>query len=89
MKVWNRPEMKVFGVKLDENIASSSVGVVYQSGTIFFGETSDIIFRDYGTYRFTEDRRIEDTNITYTEQSRPGRLVSLKYKGEISGCQVN
>lgn len=93
MKNWNKPEMNVFSVKMDENIASSVSGgstaeKAYLTGKIFFGEAGEKIYRYYGNYYFTEDCNIQDTGITFKTYQYPERLVPLDQMGLVDGCKA-
>lgn len=85
MKNWNKPEMKIFNVKMDENIASSGAGsennyevhyIYYDRGGITLGGAN---------YRCASDRSIQDTNIKY-EEEYGDTWISEDLVSQISGC---
>lgn len=84
MKVWNRPEIKVFSVRLDENIASSGAGSEnnYEVQYIYYDLGG--ITRGGANYK-CKDSYIQDTSIQYTDGGGQ-KTVSSSNVGQISGC---
>lgn len=82
MKKWNQPEMSVYSVKLDENLAASGADekqkefIYYSHGTITFGG---------GNFWCSSDRTIMDTGIQYNV-SGSQKWVHEDYESAISGC---
>ena len=85
MKNWNKPEMKIFNVKMDENIASSSAdgGNNYEVHYIYYAFGG--ITRGGDNYRCTPDRCIQDTDIQYDDGVRQ-KSVPNNSVSQISGC---
>lgn len=63
MKEWKKPEVKIFNVKIDENIAASGDGSGYMSGYISFYTNG--ISRGGGNYRYNSSNQIQDTSYTW------------------------
>ena len=84
MKNWNRPEMKIFNVKMDENIASSGAGSEnnYEVQYIYYDLGG--ITRGGANYK-CKDSYIQDTSNQYTDGGRQ-KTVSNSNVGQISGC---
>lgn len=82
MKTWRTPEMKVYSVKMDENIANSG-----DNGHVVLHIDYDIggITRGGAKYKCSPDRRIQDTGVFYEEEWGE-RFVSDSYVTEISDC---
>lgn len=86
MKTWKKPEVKVFDVKMDENIAASGDG----------GYKTDRINYDLGgitrggeNYRWNGSNNIQDTGITFWIESSTGeKVVNKSYVANIAGCMV-
>ena len=80
MKEWKKPEVKIFDVKLDENIAASGennyekVYIYYADGPITRG----------GDYFYCSGKNIQDTGIPYEVDMM--NLVDISYQRSISGC---
>lgn len=85
MKTWKSPEMKVFSVKMNENIAASGddSGSGYEVKYIYYDLGG--ITRGGADYRCTSDGIIQDTNITYTTGERQNTVSGDKVTA-ISGC---
>ncbi|WP_418540580.1 hypothetical protein [Massilistercora timonensis] len=62
MKTWKKPEVKVFDVKMDENIAASGDGG-YKTDRIYYAE--EPIVREWGYYRWNGNNNIQDTGIVF------------------------
>ena len=79
MKNWNRPEMKIFNVKMDENIASSGAGSEnnYEVQYIYYDLGG--ITRGGANYK-CKDSYIQDTD------GGGQKTVSSSNVGQISGC---
>ena len=84
MKNWNRPEMIIFNVKMDENIASSGAGSEnnYEVQYIYYDLGG--ITRGGANYK-CKDSYIQDTSIQYTDGGGQ-KTVSSSNVGQISGC---
>lgn len=87
MKNWNRPEMKIFNVKMDENIASSGAdgGNNYEVHYIYYSRDDVGTTLGGANYRCTADRSIQDTNIKY-EEEYGDTWISEDLVSQISGC---
>lgn len=85
MKTWESPEMKVFNVKMDENIAASGDGKEYQTGYIYYENGG--ITRGGANYRYTSDGRIQDTSVSFVSGGGM-RTVAQNKVSAISGCLV-
>lgn len=82
MKAWKSPEMKVFSVKMDENIAASGEQE-YEVKHLDYDLGG--ITRGGDDYRCTSDQRIQDTDVTYSVNN--GEYTVPKDKiSAISGC---
>lgn len=82
MKTWKNPEMKLFAVKMSENIAASGDGNDYTTVKLYVTENG-IITREAGNYR-CQDHNIQDTNVQYVDSSTP--YFWEKDRNTISGC---
>ncbi|MFR3529436.1 MAG: hypothetical protein ACLTTZ_02620 [Lachnospiraceae bacterium] len=82
MKTWKKPEVKVFDVKMDENIAASGDGG-YQTGYIYYDLGG--ITRGGATYRWNGNNNIQDTGITFHITS-DGKVVNKSHVANIAGC---
>lgn len=80
MREWKKPEVKIFDVKMDENIAAS--GDQYQTLYIYYDEG--------GITRGGANYNCQGTNIQNTEVHYSGsgdlRTVSYNQLGTIAGC---
>ena len=85
MKTWRTPEMKVYSVKMDENIANSGDGgessyevqyIYYDLGGITRGGTN---------YNCSLDGKIQDTSVSYAGGSRY-KTVPYSQVNTISKC---
>lgn len=83
MKTWKKPEVKVFDVKMDENIAASGDGG-YQTDRIYYVERGGI-FRDSANYRWNGNNNIQDTGIKFHIDG-VYKLVDEKHVTTIAGC---
>lgn len=82
MKTWKKPEVKVFDVKMDENIAASGDGG-YQTDYIYYDLGG--ITRGGKTYRWNGSNNIQDTEITfYIAMGK--KVVDVKHVTTIAGC---
>lgn len=85
MKAWKSPEMKVFSVKMDENIAASGESV-YETGDIYYIEQGTI-YRVAGRYSWSDGGNIQDTGITFEmDEFSNRRVIAEDQKALISGC---
>ena len=84
MKTWRTPEMKVYNVKMDENIASSGSGE-QQYEVKYLHYDLGVITRGGANYNCSADRSIQDTDIKYTSYGEEN-YVSNDQVGAISGC---
>ena len=82
MKKWMKPDMKLFSVKMDENIAASGDDG-YQIDYIYYDQ--GVITRGGANYRWRGDNNIQDTGIRFTE-SGGMKTVLEEHIGTISGC---
>lgn len=80
MREWKKPEVKIFDVKMDENIAAS--GDQYQTLYIYYDEGG--ITRGGANYK-CQGTSIQDTGIDY-QKSGNMIIVSEKYVATIAGC---
>lgn len=82
MKKWMKPDMKLFSVKMDENIAASGDDG-YQIDYIDYDQGG--ITRGGANYRWRGDNNIQDTGIQFSE-SYGEKTVSYAQVAAISGC---
>ena len=82
MREWKKPEVKVFDVKMDENIAASGDGG-YQTDYIYYAE--GVITRGGANYRWNRNNNIQDTGITF-HIAGSDKVVDKSYVGNITGC---
>lgn len=82
MKAWKSPEMKVFSVKMDENIAASGEQE-YEVRYLYYDEGG--ITRGGADYRCTSDQRIQDTDVKYSVGDGVSTAPYDKMSA-ISGC---
>ena len=82
MKTWKKPEVKVFDVKMDENIAASGDGG-YQTDRIYYAE--EPIMREWAHYRWNGSNNIQDTGIVFWIDGGY-KVVDKKYVASITGC---
>ncbi|MCC2254814.1 hypothetical protein LKD70_10350 [Ruminococcus sp. CLA-AA-H200] len=82
MKNWETPKMKVYSVKMDENIAASGDGG-YQVAYIYYDEGG--ITRGGANYNWSGNNMIQDTSVSFTGD---GGVFTVPYSqmGAISGC---
>lgn len=86
MKTWKKPEVKVFDVKMDENIAASGDGG-YKTDRIYYAE--EPIVREWAHYRWNGSNNIQDTGITFWIESSTGKkVVNKSYVADIAECLV-
>lgn len=79
MKQWNKPEMNIFSVRMNENIAASGdAGSGYSTVYIYYDEGG--ITRGGANYHCV-GTNIQDTGINYSNG-----VVSIDYRSAISGC---
>ena len=86
MKKWMKPNMKIFSVKMDENIAASGSDG-YEIGLIGVhkGNGQEVYNQKY--YRYSSDRRIQDTNVKYhTMGDGVTKAISHAQESWITGC---
>lgn len=82
MKTWKKPEVKVFDVKMDENIAASGDGG-YQTDYIYYDLGG--ITRGGKTYRWNGNNNIQDTGITF-HIAGSDKVVANSHVADITGC---
>lgn len=82
MKTWKKPEVKVFDVKMDENIAASGDGG-YQTAYIYYDLGG--ITRGGANYRWKGNNYIQDTGIPFHEAGGV-KSVDEKHVVTIDGC---
>ena len=89
MKVWKSPEMKVFSVKMDENIAASGEpNDDVQKGFIFHANQANggyVYWGDGGNYWYTDDGNIQDSGV-YIINYEGDHLVLKSDAVRIAGC---
>lgn len=78
-----KPDMKLFSVKMDENIAASGDDG-YQIDYIYYDQGGGIT-RGGANYRWRGDNNIQDTGIQFSE-SYGEKTVSYAQVAAISGC---
>lgn len=83
MKAWKNPEVKVFDVKMDENIAASGDRILNirhnQSGEMADNWSK----HDY----YVSGNTIVDTNYTYHDSSELNTYYfTIASEGDVSGC---
>lgn len=84
MKTWKKPEVKVFDVKMDENIAASGDGG-YQTAYINYDLGG--FTRGGENYRWNGSNNIQDTGIPFWIESGTGeKVVDKRYVANIAGC---
>ena len=84
MKTWKKPEVKIFDVKMDENIAASGDGG-YRTSYIYYDLGG--ITRGGANYRWNGNNNIQDTGVQFT--TRNGESVVPNNKvSTISGCMA-
>lgn len=81
MKNWETPKMKVYSVKMDENIAASGDGG-YQVAYIYYDEGG--ITRGGANYNWSGNNMIQDTSVSFTDDGE--KTVPYSQVGAISGC---
>ncbi len=95
MKVWNRPEIKVFSVRLDENIATS--GAVQRESKSICVQQSSVLASYWPTNQYyvnsvsSEAGTIVDTDIAYVWNVTANRFQtdgSYTDPAAISSCLV-
>lgn len=88
MREWKKPEVKIFDVKMDENIAASGdqTGILHHAtptdtggGWVFFGGKDN--------YRYSSDGNIQDTGI-YVIHYDGVNLIDKANVGQVSGCRA-
>lgn len=87
MKKWNNPEIEVFSVKLDENIAASgdAGSNSYTEGFLYYDLGG--ITRGGANYRWNSLNQIQDTQIVYHILGG-NKFVVYDNISQISGCLV-
>ena len=87
VKKWYNPEMEVFSVKLDENIAASGDAGTgnYSEGFIYYDLGG--ITRGGANYRWNSLNQIQDTQIAFHIVGGQ-KAVGKDYVSQISGCLV-
>ena len=86
MKTWRTPEMKVYSVKMDENIGAEDK-VEYEKVKIYYGEGNGVIQRLSGIYKCTATGFIHDSGIKYQKGNQyTPYYVDINQQSAISGC---
>lgn len=94
MKNWTKPEIKMYGIRMDENIASSVGGSVPSTPVgpaltrVYISFRGDGRPFTGGLYYCTEDRNVHSTGITYDPVGWWLNYVDSSQAGNISGCRV-
>lgn len=83
MKTWKKPEVKVFDVKMDENIAASGDGG-YKTDYIHYVE-GGIIYRDGANYHWKGNHYIQNTGIAFGIDGG-NKVVDEMHVVTIKGC---
>lgn len=84
MKKWNNPEIEVFSVKLDENIAASgSEGSGYLTGYLNYDLGG--ITRGGANYNYNALNQVQDTGIVFYKFST-GNAISKNDVDTVAGC---
>ena len=84
MKTRKKPEVKVFDVKMDENIAASGDGG-YQTDYIYHAE--GVITKGGATYRWNGNNNIQDTGIRF-DGAGGEKSVDVIHVATIEKCRV-
>ena len=87
MKKWNEPQMRMYDVKLDENLAVSAGEPVKPEKTYEIGyitHTNGIISRGGADYKYDANGYIQDTQIQYINDGE--KFVYDDQVNAISGC---
>ena len=91
MKSWTKPEIKMYGIRMDENIATSTGNTgdtdngnkpVYSREYIYDGGLLGAL------YYCASDGNIQDTGIYYQQHWLFGKYVDPKDAGTISICRI-
>lgn len=75
MREWKKPEVKIFDVKMDENIAASGDGSGYLSDYFWF--SNGVISRGGGWYKYNASNQVQDTS--YVWEMYGDKKVVTKY----------
>lgn len=82
MKQWSKPEMNIFSVRMNENIAASGdVGGGYDIVYLYYLEAG-VITRGGNNFRCV-GTNIQDTGINYSNGTVP-----FEYMDAVAGCVV-
>ena len=88
MKKWSRPEVRVFGVKMDENIASS--GTQSSSKLAIMHQKTGTMAGSWPVYTYyvSAGNTIVDTSVTYmyTASSGNSNYYTLGSEDAVAGC---
>lgn len=82
MREWKKPEVKIFDVKMDENIAASGENN-YEVKFLELLRGMAVVSGE-GNYNCSPDGTIQDTSVKYVD----GMYVDDQYTTTISGCRV-
>lgn len=82
MKKWEKPDMRVFRVKMNENIASSGGGE-YNISNIDYDLGG--ITRGGAAYRWNGNNNIQDTGICFTDTGFE-KVIPESDVGRVAGC---
>lgn len=86
MTKWRKPDIKFFGLKMNENIAASG-NDGYEIGLIGIHKGNGQDVYNQKLYRYTSDRRIQDTNVKYHFMGDGiTKAVSHEKEHQIVGC---
>ena len=86
MKKWKKPDIKIFSLKMNENIAASG-NDGYEIGLIGIHKGNGQDVYNQKLYRYTSDRRIQDTNVKYHFMGDGiTKAVSHEKEYQIVGC---
>lgn len=86
MREWKKPEVKIFDVKMDENIAASGD----QTGFLYHATPSTtgggwVYFGDGANYRYSSNGSIQETGINVIHYGGDN-LIDKAYVGQVTGC---
>lgn len=90
MKKWSKPEVRVFGVKLDENIASS--GTQQPSKLTIMHQKTGTIADSWPSYTYyvSAGNTIVNTSVTYWYTASTGNrnYYTLGSEDAVLGCRA-
>lgn len=88
MKSWPKPEVKVFSVKMDENIAASG-----ESTQLIMHQKQGVIASEWPTYNYfvAAGETIVDTGVKYFYTASEGNsnYYTLASETQVSSCRAS